>query len=362
MSTRNAARSVEVSRLVPIVGVVAVAGILSVVLWVVFRGEPVVRAPVTPLPSPSPIPSETFELEQVGSGAVRGWAMSEALVGPRDVAVDADGTVWITEQNRGVVDTFADGTLERHLTNEFPGTGAYGLAAGPGGMWFTAYPGGTIGRVLDDGTANVFDAVVDYAATLGIAEGPGHVMWVTDVHRSVVLRIRADGDVRQLPVPPVGKYAAAPRDIVRGSDGAMWFTDPRTRTIGRIATEGQPRIDQYPMVGVPSSIASGPDGSLWVTLLKTRSLGRVDVSDGSVDVIPLVDATGAPSNLAVGDDGSIWVTQASREVLHVGMDGTTIARYRLPGGATYADGIAIAPDGVVWVAASDANMIVAIRP
>ena len=357
MSTRARTKPAAWFGLLP----AAVAAILAIAILsrASSRGDRTPAAPTYSVPSPTPVPAASSALRQVGTGPVIGWVMSEPLVGPRDVAIDADGTVWITEQNRGIVDSFVGGTLVRHMTNAFPDTGAFALSAGPGGMWFTAYPGGTVGRVLPDGRANVFDALAPDAATLGIASGPGGVVWVTDVHRGLLLRIRPDGVVDQIPVPPVGGRPAAPRDIVRGPDDAMWFTDPVTRTVGRIGTNGGASPEQLPLVAAPRSIAAGA-GAIWVTLPKAESLARIDPNDHGIEVIPLPDASGPLNDLVVDDDGSIWVTQESQEILHIRDDGTTIARYLLPGGASYADGIAIGPDGTVWATAGDANMIVSI--
>ena len=49
-------------------------------------------------------------------------------------------------------------------------------------------------------------------------------------------------------------------------------------------------------------------------------------------------------------------------MIHVRADGSLIARVKLPGGARGADGLALAPDGTLWAAAPDDNMIVAVHP
>src|SRR5262245_17009320 len=91
-----------------VLAVAAVAVVIAVVAVMLVNGRPSPEAQPR-LPQPSPVPTETFQLQRIGGGVSTGWLMSEALVGPRDVAIDADGTLWITEQNRGIVDTFVDG-------------------------------------------------------------------------------------------------------------------------------------------------------------------------------------------------------------------------------------------------------------
>jgi virginiamycin B lyase len=317
-------------------------------------------------PRPTPVTTASSVLKPARSGRVTAWALPEKLVGPRDVAVSADGVVWITEQNRGIVDSFADGTLTRHHTDVFPYVGAFSLGIGPdGAMWFTGYPGGSIARMLPDGTANGFAPLAGNSATLGIAEGEGDAMWVTDNQRSGLLRISSDGAVGQFLVPAsVGSKQSdvQPRDIVRGSDGRMWFTDPGTGAVGSVSTGAAPTVTEH-LVGAgaePRSIAVAPDGSLWVTLTDQRALATVDPSDGSATVVPLAVADATLNDLLVAPDGTLWVSEAGPYLLHVRTDGSTIERIKLPEGARYADGIARAADGTIWVAATDANLIVAV--
>jgi streptogramin lyase len=116
------------------------------------------------------------------------------------VAVSGDD-VWITEQNRGTVERLTDGRLTRFGTDAFPYVGAFSFGSGPGGaMWFTGFPGGSIARILPDGTANGFAPLSDSSATLGIAEGDGGVMWITDSQRGLLIRIGPDGAVAQISV------------------------------------------------------------------------------------------------------------------------------------------------------------------
>jgi virginiamycin B lyase len=316
------------------------------------------------LPSPSPVPATTYQLTPVRAGPATGWVLPKPLLAPRDVAVDPDDTVWVTEQDTGVVDSFTGGTLTRHRTDAFPNTGAFWLGEGPGGMWFSGYPGGSVGRVLPDGSANSFAAIDPSAATLGIAEGPGNIMWVTDVDRGLLLRIHPNGVVDQLPVtPPKGDdKIPAPRIIVRGPDDNMWFTDPRTGAVGRVSTTGTPTITEFAIgpKSDPHSIVSGAD-ELWATLGADRALAEIQPATGAATKIPVPAATGSLGDLVMAPDGTIWLSQDAPYLLHVRSDGSLIRRVRLPGGASDADGLALAPDGTLWAAAPDDNMIVAVK-
>src|SRR6476660_8814353 len=348
------------------VGVVTCAVIvLAVLLSVLFeaRDHPQ-RAAAAPFPPSQAVPVTVDRLQRlVGDGAIA-WPLPVPYGGPRDVAVTASA-VWITEQNKGAVDAFADGKLIRYeVDGKFPNSGAFALASGPSdSVWFTGYPNGNIGRLLPDGTVNSFSPIVDTAGTVAAVESPNGSMWVTDVNLGVVVRIDQQGQVAAFPVPPPTstRELVGPYDIAGSADGAIWFTDPRTRSIGTITgSDGTPMIDEHRVRdgSVPRSIATGPDGSVWVTLPKI-GIGRVDAS-GSVRTVGVRIGNDAINNLAIAKDGTLWLTTTGRSILHVRPDGSLIRKVVMPGGAVGADGIAIGPDGTVWAAATDANLLVEI--
>jgi len=70
--------------------------------------------------------------------------------------------------------------------------------------------------------------------------------------------------------------------------------------------------------------------------------------------------TAGLNDLALASDGTLWVTTPSSTVLHVDTDGRIIGETKIPG-ALYADGITVAPDGSVWVAARN-DLIAKIVP
>jgi virginiamycin B lyase len=323
-------------------------------------------SPAAGFPKPTAVPTTNSVLKPSRSGRVTAWPLPEALVSPRDVDVSVDGVVWITEQDRGKVDSLKDGTLTRYGTDAFPYMGAFGLGAGPGGtMWFTGYPGGSIARVLPDGTANGFAPLGQGSTTVSVAEGNGDVMWVTDTKDALLVRIGPDGSVAEIPVTaPAGSAHATPQpyDIVRGADGTMWFTDPGTSSVGSVSTGSVPTVTEHPVAATaqPRSIALAPDGTLWIT--DREALAKIDPSDGSATVVHVKAADGTLNDLLVASDGTIWMSEDGPYLLHVNPDGSLIERVKLPQGAKYADGIAQAPDGTIWAAATDANLIVSVAP
>jgi sugar lactone lactonase YvrE len=66
--------------------------------------------------------------------------------------------------------------------------------------------------------------------------------------------------------------------------------------------------------------------------------------------------------VAVAPDGTLGLTQEAPFVLHLSATGALLDRVRLPGGARFADGIAIDADGVAWAATVSGNSLVEIHP
>jgi virginiamycin B lyase len=365
---RRGTTAQRVAAVIVVIGLVAAVALFA---SGILRRDPSGSGP-TGFPSPVHVASATDTLKPSRSGRVTTWALPQALSAPRDVAIGADGRVWVTEQDTGRVDAFQPPTLTRYATDTFPYVGAFALGAGPGGaMWFTGFPGGSIARILPDGTANGFAPFAESSATLGVAQDGDGAMWVTDTQRGVLIRVGTDASISQFIVHPASgapaKATAQPRDITQAADGTMWFTDPGTRAVGRVGTERTPTITEFPVVGgyAPRSIASAPDGALWVTLTSRtgpRALARIDPSNGSSRIVRLDAADGTLNDLLIAPDGTLWVSQDAGALLHVRPDGSLIERVKLPDGIAYTDGLARAADGTIWAAATDASALVAVSP
>jgi streptogramin lyase len=252
------------------------------------------------------------------------------------------------------------------VENVFPDAGAFGLGWGPGdALWFTGYPGGTLGRVMPDRTINLFQARFDGATTLGIAQGPDGSMWATDPNLGSLVRIGADGSLTPVVVSKDGGQTQRPGFVVDGGDGNMWFTIPDTSQVASVPATGAPTVTKYTVPGhvTPRNIVTGAGGTLWVSLEDRPALARVDEATGHVTIVPLRGQvpTSGLNDLALAEDGTLWVTTPSETVLHVEPStGRILDEVKIPG-ALYADGLTVAPDDSVWVAARD-DLIVRIAP
>ena len=340
------------------IAVLVVAAVAAGVWAVVSNDGQPAAAPQQGIPSPVHVATTTTTIAPHRDGRVTTWRVPEALVGLRSVAIGPDGRVWLTEQNRGQVEALAGNELTRYEVSKlFPDAGAFAFSWGPqGALWFTGYPGGTLGRVLPDGSVNLFESRGTGATTLGITQAADGSMWTTDPNLGALIRVGTDGTVTPVPVSSDGGQTQRPGFIVPGADGLLWFTIPDTSQVASVTTTGTPTITRYDVPGhvVPRNIVADGAGTLWVTLEDSPALARVDEATGKATIVPLAGSvpTDGLNDLALAADGTLWVTTPSSAVLHVDPDGRILDRVAVPG-TLYTDGIAIAPDGSVWVAARD---------
>jgi virginiamycin B lyase len=218
---------------------------------------------------------------------------------------------------------------------------------------------------MPDRTVNLFEARGDGATTLGIAQGPDGTMWATDPNLGAVVKIGTDGSLTPVPVSQNGGQTQRPGFIVDGGDGNMWFTIPDTSQVASVPATGETTVTRFRVPGnvTPRNIVSAGDGTLWVSLEDRAALAHLDEATGHVTIVPLRGdtlPTAGLNDLALASDGTLWVTTPSSTVLHVDTDGRIIGETKIPG-ALYADGITVAPDGSVWVAARN-DLIAKIVP
>ncbi len=112
----------------------------------------------------------------------------------------------------------------------------------------------------------------------------------------------------------------------------------------------------------PHSVAIGKDGALYIADTENRHIRRVDLATGRITTFG--GDVGITVSLAVGPDGSIYSADVVRDGAGGGITRTT------PNGVTTrildsstANGVAVAPDGAVYVNQwEDKRIRCSIRP
>lgn len=147
----------------------------------------------------------------------------------------------------------------------------------------------------------------------GIATGPDHAVWFTEVPRSSseresIGRVSATGSYRRWTLP---RPLSGLSQITRGPDGAMWFTEKAGDRIGRITMKGVITEFDLPPGTAPFDITSGPDGALWFSTkdkigrVTTRGAVRLWSIDGARDLI----------GIAADPHGGFWLADSEADLL-----------------------------------------------
>jgi virginiamycin B lyase len=152
----------------------------------------------------------------------------------RDVAVSADGALWVTDRSGAILRIGRDRVVRRFRLS---------------------------GR----------------AGPRGIVEGPDHAMWFTDFSRRRVGRITRDGAVRET------RLTDRPLAIAAGTDGALWVTTfggTGDNGLVRVTTHGNSRrfFVRQACQGAVNGLLSTPEGALLFTIADGPvAVGRLDL-------------------------------------------------------------------------------------
>jgi RHS repeat-associated protein len=238
---------------------------------------------------------------------------------------------------------------------------------------------------------------------ISIAVGPDGNLYFADYYNSRVRRVGTDGIITTVAGNGVYGYSGdggpatqaamkSPSSVAVGPDGSLYIADYIGNRIRRVGTDniittvagtGQGAFtgDGVPAIQAslfyPRGVAVGPDGSLYIAEHGGNRIRRVG-ADGIINTVAgnsiyygysgdggfATQATlGGPWNVTVGPDGSVYFNDAyNLRIRRVGTDGiiTTVAGngswgFSGDGGPatqasiTYADGVAVAPDGSIYL-------------
>lgn len=205
-------------------------------------------------------------------GYVDGPAGTARFMGPRGLAVDAAGNVYVADQARGAAEL--DYAVRR---------------IGADGTVSTLAGGNGIGHV--DGAGNT--ARFDFPH--GVCLGPGGALYVAEVGNRDVRRVAADATVSTLAGDP--GYRGS--DPVDGTGGAARFPAPvwtACDTAGKVyVSDGgpTPSLRQVTLAGVVTTVVGG---------------NAAGPADGPGLAVRLSDLTG----LAIAPDGSLYAVDGAR--------------------------------------------------
>ncbi len=306
-------------------------------------------------PAPSLLETDPFEGRRVVVAAqgVLGPDLGDAgsLLAPRDVAVAPDGTLWIVDTyNHRIVHW--DPVEHRALAVLGERQDADPLAPG------------------------VFNE------PWGVAVAPDGSVWVADTWNQRLQHLSPEGEVLQvvdhIPAAAVPNFYG-PRDVAVDAAGRVYVADTGNKRI--VVFDAQGRYLTYlggPGLGPgqfeePVGLAIGPDGALYVA----------DTWNQRIQVLQMVDehtlayvrewsvpgwyGQGVENKpyLAVDAQGRVYATDPEvGRVLVFDASGNPLWAWDSgPGGPLGTiNGLAVAPDGTVWVVEASANRLIAFAP
>jgi DNA-binding beta-propeller fold protein YncE/uncharacterized membrane protein len=288
---------------------------------------------------------------------IRKWGNGSAGMGdgefntPFGVTAGYDGSIYITDSGNSRIQKFdSNGNFITKWGSVGNGDGQFdwsaGIASGADG---SVYVADTYNNRIQkfDSNGNFISKWVSFGieqgfnGPLGIAVGPDGSVYVADTDNSRIEKFDANGNlITQWGISGgmCGEVRCPPTGIAVGPDGSVYVVDPYNSRIHRFDSNGT-LITNWEFYGAacgegcpPAGIAVGLDGSVYVTVR--------DSSSG-----PVLMATAALSSQGDADNYLIQRFDS---------DGNFLASWGSPGSEdgqfTYPGGIAVAPDGSIYVA------------
>jgi serine/threonine-protein kinase len=216
------------------------------------------------------------------------------------------------------------------------------LAVGPGTVWVTSAPDGTLSEVDPETVAVAGEPLHLEKGIAGVATGAGSV-WVASPRRGEVIRIDPDTGRVTARIEVDGRPGA----IVFGG-GRVWVADDAGDGVTAInaAHDGIFKRDMPPHVS-PLRLAVGA-GAVWVSSASTGAVRRIDLGTGVVG--PPIPAGRGPAGVTVGG-GLVWVAN-SRSDRVTRVDPATHTLFGVPISVGERPGGIDAGTESVWVANS----------
>lgn len=282
------------------------------------------------------------------SGSADGTAAAARFSSPVSVAVDSDGTVYVTDQDNSTIRKITAGGVVTTLAGSVGMTGS------------------------DDGTG----AVARFSFPAGVTvDGSGN-LYVADQENNTIRKVVATGSVTTL-AGAAGQFGVTdgqgatarfnfPQGVGVDSAGNLYVADSNNRIIRKItSTGGVTTLAGAPGMpgevdgtgpaarfGFPAAIAAGPAGNVYVadqsnhSIRKVTAAGVVTTFAGSTGTPGNADGTGTsarfsfPTGVATDGEGNFYVAdQSNHTIRKVTATGAVSTLAGSPGAPGSADGV-----------------------
>jgi len=255
-------------------------------------------------------------------GSADGVGAAAKFMGPRAVATDAEGNVYVADTGN-------------HTIRKISTSGQVTTIAGAAGQ---------------AGTADGQGAVARFRGPWALAVGTDGVVYVADTENHAIRKISTSGEVTILAGSPgvggsqdgtgTGARFYRPMGIAVDASGTVYVSDTGNHTIRKITSSGEvtvvagrARFAGYVDGGVSQSMLSSPmglalaaDGAVWVAdsnnfVLRKLSAGILSTIAGVAGEADLVNGQGSvarlqgPIGLTTDGDGSVYFSELSSQYI-----------------------------------------------
>jgi virginiamycin B lyase len=205
---------------------------------------------------------------------------------PNDLAIDAHGNIWFTEQNADAIGEIIPGT---NTIRQYPLSAnhsveqlvPYGIAIDPqGNIWFTETGSNHVGRLdpLTGAITNFFQAKLT-TGLMEIASDQHGTIWITSFSNNLLLSLNPQtGVFTPYFAPHTGNATGSLYGLTIDASGNIWLTVAADNSIARLA----PSTGDFATYTIPTpnslplGIVEGTNHTFWFTEASSNKIGMLN--------------------------------------------------------------------------------------
>ncbi|PIZ98475.1 MAG: hypothetical protein COX77_04360 [Candidatus Komeilibacteria bacterium CG_4_10_14_0_2_um_filter_37_10] len=236
-------------------------------------------------------------IKYVKGTQVNSTFLTTPACGPRGVAVDADGNIWIAGGSQIVKLSGQDADLGTKLATVAPNAGsfAYGAAIDKFNRLWVVFRDSGKAAVIDVGTGTVLGTpqVGDVGQLYGLATDPEGNIWVDNSWGSATVS-KVDGNSANFTFVKYNTGGATPRGVAMDKEGNIWVTNWNSNNVTKLKQDGT-ILNIFTSGSGPLGISGDAGGHMWVvnyngggpaqkyTTCSGGTVTKFNIADGSVD-------------------------------------------------------------------------------
>ena len=270
----------------------------------------------------------------------------------------------ITSPARAAVETRDLHGYRIRTFNVRPGSGSRDVACNADGtVWFCGQRDGTL-NLLDprDGGLKVIP-LGNGAAPHGVIVGPDGAAWVTEGGQNAIARVDPKDHKVQVWKLNGGPSYANLNTPVFDRQGTLWFTG-QGGAIGRFDPKSEKmQVWDAPKGYGPYGIALTPQGTVWYVSLAGNYLAQIDLVSGTPRIVEPPTPQQGARRVWSDSQGRLWISEwnSGQVSMHDPKDGSW-KQWKLPGERPRCYSVYVDDRDAVWLTDFSANAIVRFDP